>query len=320
MAQKRIARRSGEFDLIARFFKPLAADAAARGLDDDAAVFDPPPGRSLVVTTDMLSAGVHFLPRADPADIAWKALAVNLSDLAAMGAAPVGYTLALALGDDADDAWIAAFASGLGAAQAAFGVALLGGDTTATPGPTTVSVTAIGTVEAGCAVPRSGARPRDIVCVTGTIGDGALGLRTAQGETLGLSHADAAYLSARYTRPTPRLGVVDGVAGVHACADVSDGLVADAGHIADASGVAVVIEAAAVPLSDAARAAVAADPTLLETVLTGGDDYELVCAVAPDMMIEGLIPVGRAEAGAGVTVVDADGIPMPLGRAGWTHR
>lgn len=321
----------GEFDLIARYFKPLAVHPAARGLGDDAAVFTPPAGRDVVVTADTVTAGVHFFPATDPADVAWKALAVNLSDLAAMGAQPLGYTLALALSDAENDPWVAAFADGLGAAQRAFGIDLLGGDTTATPGPLSLSVTAFGTVATGRAVARSGARAGDVVCVTGTIGDGALGLRAAQGDHLGLSKQHAAFLAGRYHRPQPRLGVLsDACDGVTAAADISDGLIADAGHIAAASGVRIVLDAGAVPLSDAVRAAVALDSTHLETALTGGDDYELVFAVASghvdDVRAAGadlgvaVTPIGRVEAGEGIVVLDASGADLRFEKPGWRHR
>ena len=323
--------RAGEFDLIARYFKPLATDVAARGLEDDAAVIDPPAGCSLVVTVDTITEGVHFLPATDPADVAAKALAVNLSDLAAMGAEPLGYTLALALGEAQDEAWVAAFAAGLSAGQQAYGISLLGGDTTSTPGPLSVTVTMTGTVPTGGAVSRGGARPGDAVCVTGSIGDGALGLRVAQGDGLGLSSYVAGFLKNRYLNPQPRLGLLAAARGVvTAAADISDGLVADAGHIAAASGVRIVLNADAVPRSDAARAALAGGAAALSDILAGGDDYELVIAVGraglaalqaagADLGVA-VTAVGSVEQGAGVAVVDGTGAAIALEHPGWRHR
>ncbi len=323
----------GEFQLIARYFAPLAADEpAALGLADDAAVLAPPPGRELVLTADAMVSGVHFLPD-DPADqVARKLLRVNLSDLAAMGARPLGYLLTCCWPKDVDEAWVAVFAAGLLADQATFGLRVLGGDMTSTPGPLTLSLTALGHVAPGRALRRSTARAGDLVCVSGSIGDGALGLGVLTGEWLGLPGDTAGFLADRYRLPRPRLALGQALADsslATACLDVSDGLVADLGHIGETSGLGAEILAAEVPLSEAARTLLADDVTLFTRVLTGGDDYELCFTLAPERAGElpalaatlelPLTVIGRMSVGAGVRVLDRDGEPLPLGRGGWTH-
>lgn len=322
----------GEFGRIARLLRPLAAGfPGALDLTDDAAVFAPPPGHELVVTTDAMVEGVHHLPDDPPGDVAAKLLRVNLSDLAAMGADPLAYTLTTALPRTVGDDWLAAFAAGLAADQARFGIALMGGDSVSVPGVPLLSVTAVGTVPAGRAVRRSGARPGDLVAVTGTIGDAAFGLAVRQGR-LPLPDADARILVDRLRRPTPRLGFARALRDhATAAADVSDGLVADAGHVARASGVAFVIEAAAIPLSPVVRALVADDPGRLLSAVTGGDDYELVLTLPPAALPAlvtaaaatgvPLTAIGRVTDGpaGAVTVVDGQGTPLPLGETGWRH-
>ena len=301
-----------EFDRIARHFRPIAG-AGSLNLEDDAAVFAPPPGRELVMTADAMVEGVHFLPATAPGLVARKLLRVNLSDLAAMGAEPFGYLVTIsvprALGDD----WFAGFAAGLAADQAAFGISLLGGDTTQTPGPLCLSLTAIGHVAPGHAIRRNGARVGDEVWVTGTVGDGVLGLAAARGD---LRDPDG-YLAGRYNLPTPRLGLpLWGWA--RAAADVSDGLFQDLGHICRASGVAARVEAALVPRSPQARAA---GPQWQDAALAGGDDYELVMAVIPGAVKPPGVDatcIGRFVAGVGVTVLDAVGAVMAV-RPGWSH-
>jgi thiamine-monophosphate kinase len=311
----------GEFALIARHFKPLAGPGGL-GLTDDAAVIAPPPGRELVLTADAMVAGVHFLPEDSPADIARKLLRTNLSDLAAMGAAPLGYLLTVSVPRGTPDAWFAGFAAGLAGDQADFGITLLGGDTTSTPGPIGLSLTALGTVAPGEAIRRSGARPGDGLYVTGTIGDGALGLLAAQG-TL---PDPTGWLSDRYRLPRPRLGIARyGI--VSAALDISDGLVQDVAHLCRASGCDAEIVAADVPRSDAARAA---GDEFLPLCLTGGDDYELALAVPQDAETRfvahasalgvAVALIGRFVAGEGtVRVLAADGSDMPLARGGWSH-
>lgn len=324
---------TGEFARIDRWFRPLAAGfPGALGLTDDAAVFAPDPGRELVVTMDALVAGVHFLPDDPPGDIAAKLLRVNLSDLAAMAADPLAYTLATALPRSIDDAWLSAFTDGLAADQRRFGIHLAGGDSVSTPGPVTLAVTAFGQVDAGRALRRSGARPGECLFVTGTIGDAALGLGVATGAAAPAAPADRAFLLERLRRPTPRLEWVAllrqfATAGI----DISDGLVADVGHIAETSGCAVRMMAAAVPMSPAAARALAAGHAGLGRLLTGGDDYEIAFtaspahrdAIARAAAAAGLAvhEIGAVEAGpvGQVTVIGPDGAPMPLDAAGWTH-
>jgi thiamine-monophosphate kinase len=275
------ARRVGEFELIARYFAPLARDfEGAGGLQSDNAFLPADARRDLVVKTDTIVAGVHFLADDLPRRIAAKALRVCLSDLAAGGSTPFVYQLSLALPKNWEEAWVAAFAKGLAADQRRFGIVLCGGDTVVTPGPLTVTVSAFGRVARGKGVTRAGARAGDELWVSGTIGDGALGLLAAQGGLPALTVRQRAYLETRYRLPQPRSTLGPLLTGVvTAMADVSDGLLADAGHIADASRLAVSIERDDVPLSPAARAAVAGDPRLEASVLGGGDDYELVMAV-----------------------------------------
>ncbi len=318
----------GEFSLIARHFRRLAGPGSL-DLSDDAAVFDPPPGRQLVATADAVVEGVHFLADDPPETVGAKLLRANLSDLAAMGAAPLGYLLTVALPRGTPEGWIAAFAAGLEADNEAFGVHALGGDTVSTTGPATFSLTALGTVAPGGALRRAGARPGDRVWVSGTLGDGALGLRVLRGE---LAPDAAGHLARRYRLPEPRLALGAALAGVATAAmDVSDGLVQDLGHLCRASGCGAAVEAAALPLSDAARAAVGADPALLPLVLAGGDDYELLFAAPPER--SGDVLARAAAAGTSVTPIGAfvegppevvargvDGAPLPTAqRGGWSH-
>jgi len=267
-------------------------------------------------------AGVHFLPDDPPDLIGRKLLRVNLSDLAAKGATPLGYLMTVSAPRGTPDDWFAGFADGLAADQAAFGIVLLGGDTTSTPGPLSLSLTAIGHVAPGAMVRRVGALPGDGIWVTGTIGDGALGLAVAQGR-----FADrTGHLLDRYRLPRPRLGFA--LAGIaSASMDVSDGLVQDLGHLCRAGRLGAAIEAPAVPLSEPARAAGA---KWLVTCLTGGDDYELLLAVPPareralqDAAAKVAVPVTRIGAfHAGlpaVSVRDTDGSPLVLPTGGWSH-
>ena len=311
----------GEFALIARHFRPLAGPGSL-DLADDAAVLTPPPGRELVLTADAMVAGVHFLPDDPPHLIARKLLRTNLSDLAAMGAVPLGYLLTVSLPRGTPEAWFAGFAAGLAADQATFSIVLLGGDTTSTPGPVTLSLTALGTVAPGEAIRRSGARPGDALYVTGTIGDGALGLLAAQGH---LADPDG-WLAGRYRLPRPRLNVAR-YDLVSATMDVSDGLVQDVSHLCRASGCAAEILAADVPRSLAARAA---GEAYLPLCLTGGDDYELALAVPPatEAALQAHaaalgVPttrIGRFLAGEpAVRVLAADGAEVLLPQGGWSH-
>jgi thiamine-monophosphate kinase len=310
-----------EFALIARHFRPLAGPGSF-DLQDDAAVLAPPPGRELVLTADAMIASVHFLAEDPPDLVSRKLLRVNLSDLAAKGAVPLGYLMTVSTPRDTSDAWFAGFAAGLAQDQREYGIALLGGDTTSTPGPIALSLTAIGHVASGQAVHRAGASAGDGIWVTGTIGDGALGLAVARGRLADPS----GHLLSRYRLPQPRVGLA--IAGAASAGmDVSDGLVQDLGHICRASGVAAEIEAGLVPLSAQASAA---GPEWLATCLTGGDDYELLLAIPPrhePTLREATRASGIAvtrigtflTGPPGVTVRGEDGKPMALATGGWSH-
>lgn len=306
-----------EFDRIATFFAPLAA-AAGRGLADDAAVLAPPPGRELVLTVDQMLEGIHFLEGDAPAFIARKLLRRNLSDLAAMGAVPLGYLLTTALPTTVDDSWLTHFVEGLRLDQQAFSLGLLGGDSSSARAAISLTATLIGHVAPGQALPRNGASAGDKIFVTGTIGDAALGLQARLGQL-----ADpTGFLTSRSLLPDPRVGLeLSGI--VSAAIDVSDGLIQDIGHICRGSGLSAVIDACAVPTSPQAAAFGSA---YLETRLTGGDDYELVLAVPPqnqsalyracgELMVT---EIGVFRSGAGV-VVQVDGKALNLSSSGWKH-
>ncbi|CAH1668527.1 thiamine-phosphate kinase [Chelatococcus asaccharovorans] len=328
-----------EDDLIATFFAPLAGPGAL-GLRDDAACMAAPPGADLVVTVDALVAGVHFFAD-DPADaIARKALRVNLSDLAAKGAAPLGFLLTLALPAPWPDqlappaVWLAAFARALGEDSAAYGCPLLGGDTVKTPGPLTLSVTAFGQVPTGRMVARTAARPGDLIAVTGTIGDAALGLRLRlepQAPWIAaLAPAERAHLVQRYLVPQPR-NVLAGLlrADGHAGMDVSDGLVGDLEKMMRVSGVSARVALDRVPLSDAARHAIAVEPALFETAMTGGDDYEILLTAAPAAMARlqadaetagvALSVIGEVRDGTDAVAFCRDGAVLAFGRRSYSH-
>ena len=316
-----------EFALIARHFRPLAGEGAL-DLLDDAAVLDLPPGRRLVIAADAMVEGVHWLPEDPPETVGRKLLRVNLSDLAAMGARPLGYLMTTSFARGLAEAWIAGFVRGLAEDQRLYGLSVLGGDTTATPGPTSLSLTILGTVAPGAVLRRTGARAGDEIWVSGTIGDGALGLRVLRGEIPGDAEG---HLVRRYRLPEPRLALGEAIAGLaRAGLDVSDGLVQDLGHLCRAAGCGAEIEAAAVPLSRPARALLARDAALLPTLLTGGDDYELLFAADP--ADAGAIEARAAAAGVAVTRIGrfrpgppevavhaADGSVLPLARGGWSH-
>src|SRR5438105_7473611 len=266
----------GEFGRIRRFFAPLAGPGGL-GLTDDAALIDCSPGHRLVVTVDAIVEGVHYLPDDPPDLVARKLLRVNLSALAAMGARPLHYLLATALPASLGDEWVARFAAGLAEDQRVFGVALLGGDSVATAGPAVLSLTALGEVATGAEIRRSGARPGDRVWVSGTIGDAFLGLQVLRGGYPGLAPADRAALTRRFQLPEPRTALGPRLAGIaHAMLDVSDGLLADLGHICEASQVGASVALSALPLSSGARRLAAADPGVTVRLATGGDDYELL--------------------------------------------
>jgi len=323
----------GEFELIARYFAPLAANApGALGLKDDVFTFAPPAGMELVLKTDAITAGVHFL-RSDPPDlIARKMLRVNLSDLAGKGARPLGYLMTTAFDDGIDESWLSKFAAGLAQDQAEFEIALWGGDTTATPGPLALTATLIGSVPTGRVLRRGGARPGDRILVTGTIGDGYFGLAVHRGGLTDLSEPMRRSLAQRYLVPQPRvaLGRMLAEQGLaHAGMDISDGLAADLAHMCETSGCGARIEVASIPLSDAVVELIAESPALISSALTGGDDYELLLAVPPDRVGEvfaaakragtAVTEIGAFTAGSAIDFIDRDGGPLALEKPGFTH-
>jgi len=299
------ATESAEDRLIARYFRPLATHPGAFGLGDDAAALSPPSGCDLVLTTDGVIAGVHFFPGDPPDVIGRKVLRMNLSDLAAKGARPLGFLMSIALPAGVDETWLAAFAQALGEDARRYDCPLFGGDTDHTPGPISISIAAFGAVPHGKMVRRSTAKVGNRVVATGTFGDAALGVRLRADRSLRrrwrLTDAAAAHLEQRYLLPQPRNSLADAVLQNAAAAiDVSDGLAGDLAKLCRASGTAAEIDVARVPLSEAARTAVAAEPALIETVLTGGDDYEIVLTLPPDR----LTAFRAAAQAAGVAVTE----------------
>ena len=336
----------GEFELIERFFKrnqaatpaptaPEAPDSIALGIGDDCALLQPAPGMQLAVSTDLLVEGRHFFADVDPAALGHKALAVNLSDLAAMGAEPLAFTLALALPPERaqDEAWLAALAQGLFALADAHGCALVGGDTTA--GPLTLCITVFGQVPAGHALRRDGARAGDDLWVSGTLGDARLALAALRGE-IDLPAEALAQARQRLERPTPRLALGTALRGIaHSAIDVSDGLAGDLGHILKASQVGAAIEAVDASKLIASRAMLAGDEgtfglkSLLSFILTGGDDYELAFTAPPaaraavqaaaQRVATPVTRIGRIEAEPGLRLIDADGHATPLAARAFDH-
>ena len=324
------AAASGEDDLIARYFRPLATDPGAFGLIDDAALLNHT-GDDLVLTTDAIVEGVHFLSGDPPDTIARKALRANLSDLAAKGAVPAGFVLTLAL-REAKEEWLAPFARALGEDAATFNCPVLGGDTVSTPGPLMISITAFGRVPPGKMVRRSGAKPGDRIAVTGTIGDAALGLRLLKEQAgEGLDMLSREFLIQRYRVPQPRNALAV-VIREHASAamDVSDGLAGDLAKLCAASGISAAINLADVPLSEQARALVTKGSSSMEAIVSGGDDYEVACAVPENRWDSFLAAarltnvqvtgIGRVEAGAAAPqFLDAAGKPVALKRLSYSH-
>jgi len=293
--------KRGEFAVIADLFAPLATHKGAYRLTDDAATLTPPRGHELVITTDALVEGVHFLPGDR---IARKALRVNLSDLAAKGAEPIGYLVALSLPRNIRYAWLKTFARDLAKDQEEFGISLLGGDTTSTPGPLTIAITAIGHVPKGKMLLRKGAKPGDRVFVSGAIGDAGAGLALLKkGRTAPKALID------RYRLPTPRLALGKALRGVATAAlDVSDGLIADLGHISEVSKVRILVEATHIPTAH--------DPVF---AATAGDDYEIAFTAPAGTRIKGTTEIGRVARGRGVALLDAKGREIPLKKQGYTH-
>lgn len=329
----------GEEALIQDFLAPLTAGfAGAYGLKDDCATIAPSPGHELVLKTDPIAEGVHFLPGDPAADIAWKALAVNVSDLAAKGARPIAYLMALSFPQAPTSTWMTGFARGLGEAQAAFGIALAGGDTDRRPGPTTVSITVLGEVPVGTMVRRGDARPGDRILVSGTLGCSALGLAVLQADAggaalpagLALTAAERAALIDRYRRPRPRLALAPLLrAHARAAMDLSDGIVKDLGRMIRTSGCGAVVEAARLPLSAPVARIMALEPARFAGIVSAGDDYEVLAACAPQTAAAlvraasaasvPLTDIGEITDGADLVVRDGAGQPLDVAHAGYDH-
>lgn len=328
-------RVEGEAGVIGQFMAPLAAGyPGALGLMDDCAVLAPPPGEEIVLKTDAVAEGVHFLATDDPADVGWKALAVNVSDLAAKGARPLVYLMALSFPEMPRRTWLSRFTTGLAAAQARFGIHLAGGDTDKRPGPISITITVLGAVPVGRMVRRAAARPGDLIFVSGTLGNSALGLKLAHDPALatawGLDGAEAAHLAARYLRPAPRLGLRAALLDhAQAAMDLSDGLAKDLGRMCLASGVAAEVGTHRLPLSSAACKALAVNPVLIEAVAAGGDDYEVLTTVTPAHAAAyraaatsggvNVTEIGRIEAGSGIRLTDGAGREVVMSATGWDH-
>jgi thiamine-monophosphate kinase len=314
-AYDRAMKNLSEFALIEALFAPLATSPGAYRLKDDVATVAPRAGYDLVVTTDAIVAGVDFFANDPPSSVARKALRINLSDLAGKGAEPFGYLLTLMLPEGIDESWPRAFAKGLAEDQGGFGVTLLGGDMSSTPGPLSISVTAFGHVPQGHLVRRSGARPGDRVFVTGTVGDSGGGLALLKA---GYSHSP---LIERYRVPEARVGFAQAVRRASASIDVSDGLLADIGHIAETSGVRVVVEAERIPRSPELIALWGDGSDAIVRAATAGDDYEIAFTAFGPVADAG-VPVtciGRVEAGSGVLLLDAEGSEIAVPSAGYRH-
>ncbi|MDX2308243.1 MAG: thiamine-phosphate kinase [Hyphomicrobium sp.] len=328
-------RIGSEAELIETYLAPLAYGLpGACNLIDDAAVLTVADNEELVVTTDAVAAGVHFFEDDPPDAIAWKALAVNISDLVAKGATPLAYQMALSFPEAPRHDWMAKFAEGLRNAQLAFAVTLSGGDTDRRPGPLSVTITAIGRVPASQTVRRSGGRPGDRLFVTNTLGDAALGLelRRASSAVAGwaLDEQDRAFLLDRYLRPRPSI-VAAAIVLEHASAamDLSDGLAKDLGRLCRVGGTGARVRIGDLPLSRAARLAMARDPDVLERIVTGGDDYEVLAAVPPDRLARfaadaearglAFTEIGILTADGGVEILDQSGRAREFSRPGWDH-
>ena len=326
-------RASGEDSLIARYFKPIATDPGAFGLVDDAAILKAR-GEDIVVTTDAIVEGVHYLASDPPDTVARKALRTNLSDLAAKGAIPAGFVLTLAL-RAADAHWLDPFARALGEDAKSFGCPLLGGDTVSTPGPVTISITAFGRVPEGKMVRRSGAKPGDRIMVSGTIGDAALGLDFLKNGPVAKALAGdpgaSEALIARYRIPQPRNALATALRDhANGAMDVSDGLAGDLVKLCAASGVTAVIDTPSIPTSAAAAGLLSRGTVGIATLIAGGDDYEILCAVPEAKMADLAAEAGRAgvplTAIGGITsgtdaprFLDAQGNDMPLQRLSYSH-
>jgi len=304
-----------EFEIIERYFAPLAGDGAF-GLKDDAAVIPPRSGFDLVVTTDQVSEGTDFFRNDPPDTIARKALLVNLSDLAAKGAGPKYYLLSLLLPEGVTPEWLSAFTSGLAEEQGRWGLSLLGGDTSRAEGPLSVGITAFGFVPCGHMIRRSGAKAGEAVYVTGTIGDSGGGLAILKLEKHALDAEQKGYLIGRYRVPHPPVDFGASLMGrASAAVDVSDGLIADLGHVASASGVRIIVEGEQVPLSAPLKALWGAD--VLLRAVTAGDDYQIAFTAAPGLSGP-FTQIGRVEAGQGVSLT-LNGREIAITKPGYRH-
>jgi thiamine-monophosphate kinase len=327
--------KSAEDRLIAAYFRPLATHPGALKLTDDCALLQPPAGHDLVVTADAVIGGVHFFPEDEADMVAKKALRVNLSDLAATGAKPIGFLLTLALPKSVPETWVELFARGLGSDAEQYECPLLGGDSVRTTGPIAISITALGSVPANTMVRRSGARAGDAVVVTGTIGDAALGLELRDAVTAAkrwkLDNKYSYQLMRRYLLPQPRNVLAEAIRlNASAAMDVSDGLVGDLIKLCAVSGVSADIDVAQVPLSEAATSVVASEAAAIEKVLTGGDDYEIVCTVpqgrladfraAADAARVPVAEIGRVTAAkTPPRFLGRDGKPMQFKQTSFSH-
>ena len=335
VARKKASRESAEDRLIARHFRPLATHPGALGLADDAAVVKVPPGRELVLTADGVIAGVHFFPDDPPESVARKALRINLSDLAGKGARPLGFLLSIALTRAQRGGWLKRFTAALGADARKFSFPLLGGDTDRTPARVTVTIAAFGTVPRGTMLRRDGARAGDLVLVTGTIGDAALGVilrrDPAAAKRWGLDRRMREHLERRYLVPQPRNALAEALRrSANGGMDISDGLAGDLAKMCRAAGVDAIIDVARVPLSRAARTALAAEPALIEAILTGGDDFEVLVSVPPRKLAAlrkaaraagvALTEIGRFAKGPGTArFLDAQGRALKFARPSYSH-
>ena len=320
-------RSVNEFGLISKYFTPLTNDCAgALGLTDDAALVSHEPGYEIVVTCDALVCGVHFRSEDEPEDVAARALRVNLSDLAAMGS----YLLALAAPAGITETWLERFVAQLALDQKTYQLNLIGGDTVMTPGPLTLSITALGRIPKGQALTRAGAKAGDRIFVSGNIGDASLGLRLLRGELESLTKTQETGLKTRFLRPEPRIALGQALIGIaHAVTDVSDGLVADLGHICALARVGAQLNVSSIPLSTGARAALDMAPDLLPNFLSFGDDYELVFtapAAARDALARiasstgvMITEIGEVVDTPGVVVLDTHGSEIRIQKAGYQH-
>lgn len=331
----KLSATSSETEFIQRYLAPLAKDVAgAEGLTDDAATLDVGDGYDLVATVDAVAANVHFFADDQPADIAWKALAVNVSDLVAKGAEPIGYLMSLAFPEPPGDDWMVAFAGGLGAAQSVFGLSLAGGDTDIRPGPLSITITALGRVPNGKVVRRSGGRAGDTLFLTGTIGDACVGLELRKDDALQaawtLDDTQADFLLNRYLRPKPPTRLAPVLQHFASAAiDISDGLVKDAEALARLSACGLHIACSKLPISEPARLAVAQGGLLPEDLVTGGGDYEVLAAIPPDLKKSfadtaetvgvPVTEIGQLNNRDDIVFSGADGAPMGFANIGYDH-